>query len=356
MIFYRYLALQILKASFMVLFILVAISLFFNFIQEMKGLGKGLYSFTELLQYLMLRIPINLVDFMPVAAVVGTTLSLGSLASTSELIAFQSAGVSLGKFIRAVAQAALLLALISMALTDLIVPYSETRAKEFESSNMMPRVSIHSRQGLWIKDEDNIVFIGQLFPDGNARDIRIDQLDNEGNLVSSISADKAVMRDSGWLLSKVKHTRLIDGEVTVAKDEQMDYSGNLTQQLLETLVVQTRAMSITDLITYVQFLKDNELDFAAESLMLWRKIYMPFSIVILALLALPFVMGSQRHGSPGQRILIGLFLGISYVVLNRILIQLGVQLQIIPFINALIPILVIASVLYMLFRARLMKT
>ncbi len=356
MIFYRYLALQIFKASFMVLFILIAITLFLDFVHQMKDLGKGLYGFSELLQYLLLRTPLNLVDYMPVAAVIGTTLSLGHLASSSELIAFLSAGVSLKKFIRAVAMAAMVLALISMALTDFVVPYSETRAKEFESSNMMSRVSMHSRKGVWIKDESNIVFIGTLFPNGNARQIRIDQLDEAGNLVSSLSANKAIMDETGWLLSKVKITEITDSGITVSNQKELHYSGRLTQQLLETLTVQPRAMSISDLYTYVQFLQDNGLDYSAESLMMWRKIYTPLSIVILALLALPFVMGSQRHGSPGQRVLIGLFLGISYVVLNSILIQLGEQLGIIPFINALIPILVLASVLYLLFRTKIMPT
>ena len=340
----------------MVLFILIAISLFLDFVHQMKDLGKGMYGFSELLQYLLLRTPLNLVDFMPVAAVIGTTLSLGGLASSSELIAFLSAGVSLKKFIRAVAQAALVLALLSMLLTDFVVPYSATMAKEFESSNMMSRVSMHSRKGVWIKDENNIVFIGSLFPNGNARQIRIDQLDDAGNLLRSLSADKAIMLETGWLLSRVKLTELTDDGLNISSQKELLYSGRLTQQLLETLVVQPRAMSISDLMTYVQFLQDNGLDYSAESLMMWRKIYTPLSIVILALLALPFVMGSQRHGSPGQRVLIGLFLGIGYVVLNSILIQLGEQLKIIPIINALIPILVLASVLYLLFRFKLMKT
>ena len=356
MIFYRYLAVQIFKATFLVLFILVGLSLFFNFIQEMKGLGRGQYGLAELIQYLVLRIPVNMVDYLPLAAVVGSTLSLGSLASTSELIAFQSAGVSIKRFILAVVQAVLVLALLSMVLTDFVVPYSETRAKQFESSNMRPSVSIYSRQGVWIKDEGNIVFIGQLFPNGNAQNIRINQLDNEGNLLGSIQAEQAVMKKKGWLLSEVRLTELVDGQAKVSTKNEWRYPGNLTEQLFATLVVEVRAMSISDLITYVQFLQDNGLDYAAESLMLWRKIYAPLSIVILGLMALPFVMGSQRHGTAGQRILIGLFLGLSYVVVNRILIQLGAQLKIIPSINALIPILVFAGILYVLFRIRLMKT
>ena len=47
----------------------------------------------------------------------------------------------------------------------------------------------------------------------------------------------------------------------------------------------------------------------------------------MCLLAVPFVLGPQRQGNTGQRLLIGILLGLSFVVTERLLTQLGVQFE-----------------------------
>ena len=206
MIFTRYLATHIHKGAALVLLILVSISLFFSFIQELDDLGKGQYGIGQLVQYLILRIPSLMVDFMPLAALLGTILSLGNLASNSELIAFQSSGISIKRFIIAVVQAALVLALLSYLVADFVVPVSETYAKEIKNSSLESRIGKQSRQGVWIKDENNIVFIKQLYPDGNARQIEIYQLDDKDVLLVTVFAQQGMINEQGWMLQKVKKT------------------------------------------------------------------------------------------------------------------------------------------------------
>lgn len=339
MIITRYLAGHIIKGALLVLMILVSLSIFFTLIRELDDLGKGDYGIWQLLQYLALRVPSFFVDYMPLAALIGSMLSLGNLASNSELIALQSSGLSINRFIIAVGQSVLLLALLSLCIADFIVPRSETLAKQLRASSMASSISLNSRKGVWIKDEKNLIFIEQLFPDGNAQHVEIYYLDDQGRLLESSVAQQAIVQSGGWVLNNVKTTRLGENRINVQTQTQLIYRGELSQQLLESISVEPQQMAITDLLTYISFLKQNKLNNQSESLFLWRKLYAPLSIIVMGLLAIPFVLGSQRQKNTGQRLMLGILLGLLYVVMNRLLIQLGEQLQLVAYINALLPTL-----------------
>lgn len=348
MIFTRYLAINIFKGTGLVLFILVSLSLFFTLIQQVDNIGRGQFGPWQFTQYLLLRAPAMIVDFMPLATLIGSILSLGGLASNSELIAFQSSGMPVRKFILAVSQAAFVLALISFVIADFVVPYSETTAREIKYSGIASRVSVQSKRGLWIKDKNNIIYIQQLFPNGSAQHIEIYQLDEQDKLKSSTFARKAVNSEQGWMLLQVKRSILTEEGVSIINKKQEIYNGNLSETLLQSLVVDPRQMSSLNLHSYMTFLQQNELNSTAESLSFWKKVYSPLTVMVMSILAIPFVLGSQRSNNTGQRIITGILLGLVYVVLDKVLIQLGEQMKVVAYVNALIP-----TFLFILFTAYL---
>ena len=350
MIINRYIALHIIKGAMLVLLILVRLSLFFSLIRELDDLGRGQYGAWQLTQYLLLRVPSFVVDYMPLAALIGCMLSLGNLASNSELIALQSSGLSINKFILMVAQSVFILALLSLLIADFIVPHSETLAKQLRTSSLSSSISLSSRKGVWVKDEHNIIFIEQLYPDGNAQNIEIHYLDEKGELQQSQIASQAIVNSTGWELYDVKTTSLTEQGTTVSTQDRISYRGQLSQKLLESISVEPQQMAIRELFSYISFLRMNKLNNQAEALFLWRKIYAPLSIIVMGILAIPFVLGSQRQKNTGQRLMLGILLGLLYVVLNRLLIQLGEHLQLVAYINALMP-----TLFFMLLTAWLIK-
>ena len=339
MIFTRYLARQIIKSTSMVLLILVCLSLFFDMVQKLDQVGRGGFGSWEFIQYLLFKIPLLAVDFMPLATLLGCILSMGNLASGSEIIAFQSAGLSLKKLISSVSQVGVLLAVVTFLVANLVAPKSEMYSKELKSLSDSTQVVMQNRQGVWIKDESNIVFVGQLFPDGNAKNIEIYHLDAAGQLKLATSAQQALMQSDGWELHQVEQSSFAENKISVMQKEKLRYEGFLSEQLLESLVVTAELMPVNDLYGYIHFLDENELSHNAESLTFWQKVYTPLTIVVMCLLAIPFVIGSQRDSNTGQRLIIGILLGLVFFILNRLLIQLGEQVQLLPAINALLPTL-----------------
>jgi lipopolysaccharide export system permease protein len=353
MILLRYLARNMYKGSAMVLFILISLSLFYSMVRELDNIGEGTYGVFQMLQFLLMNVPAIMVDFMPLAVLLGSILSLGSLASGSEIIAMQSSGVSVKKLLISVTLAASMVALFTVILANIVVPYSEPYAKEFRSAHRQSRISMTGRSGVWIKDENNIIHIQQLYPDGNARDIKIYHLDKQDKLTSTTIAAKATAGKQGWLLHKVKQTLLSGPRMQVQQQDEWLYKGQLSDQLLESMATDPRQMSITDLSHYIDFLTENSLSHKAESLFLWRKIYSPLGIIVMAVLAIPFVLGSQRQSNTGQRVLTGILLGLLYVVMNKLLIQIGEQANLVPFINAFLPTFIFMLITAWLIRRKI---
>ena len=58
----------------------------------------------------------------------------------------------------------------------------------------------------------------------------------------------------------------------------------------------------------------------------------------MLMLSLPFVFASQRAGGVGQKMFIGILLGIGYFLLNRLFTHLGLANGLSPAVSTLIPL------------------
>lgn len=351
MIINRYIQRSIYLGTLGALLILVSLSLFFLFVRELDDLGTGSYGLPQVFKYIALSIPGKMVEFMPLAVLLGTMLSLGSLASNSEIIAMQASGISLKRMLAAVLQAALILGLSSFLVADWVVPDSESGARKMKNLSQEETTTLESGEGLWIKDESRVVHIRAMLPNGFARDIEIFELDQNGRLLSTLRAERALPIEDGWELQQVSQSYISAQPATTRTFEKLVYEGRLSRELLQVLMIEPRQMSSLDLFAYLDFLDENRLDSRVERLIFWKKIFTPMTIIIMCLLAFPFVLGSQRQSSSGQRLLIGILLGLAFVVTDRLLTQLGTQFEINALAVAMLPNLMFLSVaLYLLLR------
>ena len=351
MIINRYLMRTIHLGTFTVLLALVGLGLFFVFIGELKDLGKGAYDFFQVAKFVALSFPGKAVEFMPIAVLLGTILSLGSLASNSEIIAMQASGVSMARLIASVLQAAVVLALLSFLLAEWVVPASESSARSVKNLVRGASTALFVKKGLWIKDESRILHIDKLLPDGIARDIEVFQLGPQGKVVSITRIGHAIPVAQGWELQQVEKSIIGDNSVDTVSHDRLIYDGKLSPQLLGVLMIEPQQMSSADLYAYLNFLDENKLGAKVEQLIFWQKIFSPLVIVIMCLLAFPFVLGAQRQGNTGQRLMIGILLGLAFVVVDRLVTQLAVNYGVNAVLAALIPGLIFLAVaIYLLIR------
>ena len=124
----RYIGSSVLIAILAVLGIILGLACLFAFIDEV-GNVTDTYTVTHVLSYVALTAPRRLYDMMPMAALIGCLIGLGSLASSSELTIMRAAGVSIGRIVWAVMKPMLLLMACSVLIGEYVAPPTEATAQ-----------------------------------------------------------------------------------------------------------------------------------------------------------------------------------------------------------------------------------
>ena len=337
MILNRYIQRNMFLGTLGALFLLVALSLLFQFVRELDEVGQGSYDMAKVMTYVLLRAPGVLVEFLPMAVLLGSILSLGALAGNSEIIAMQASGVSLPRLLMAVLQAAILIAVIQFLVAEWVAPGSDAGARAIKNQALGKTAALQDGGGLWIKDENRVLRVERLLPGGLAQGVEIYQLNAAGKLVAVTRAARAIPNEDGWELLAVERSTITADVIEAEALERLTYTGKLSPDLLQVLTIRPSRMSSGELRAYLNFLDENQLDATAERSILWQKYLAPLTVVVMALLAFPFILGAQRQSNTGHRLLTGIILGLAFAVVDRLVFQLGGQLAVNAIVTAILP-------------------
>ena len=94
----RYLATEIVAATVFVFAALVMLFAFFDLIEQLKDLGRGVYTLRRILLYVLLLVPVHVYELFPIAALIGTLFALAQLVAGSEYTVMRTSGVSTARF------------------------------------------------------------------------------------------------------------------------------------------------------------------------------------------------------------------------------------------------------------------
>ena len=83
----------------------------------------------------------------------------------------------------------------------------------------------------------------------------------------------------------------------------------MNPDLLELSVVREDLLDTPSLVRYIGYLQDNGLDAHRYLVAYWSRIASVVSVIVMTVLALPFVFGSLRSAGAGARLVVGLIIG-----------------------------------------------
>ena len=92
----RYIGKSVFLAILAVTGIILGLASLFAFIDEVKSVSDT-YTIMDVFSFVMLTAPRRMYEMLPIAALIGCLIGLGSLASNSELTIMRAAGVSTGQ-------------------------------------------------------------------------------------------------------------------------------------------------------------------------------------------------------------------------------------------------------------------
>ena len=338
----RYIARVVVGGTLMALVVLGSLLAFVDFVSEMSEVGKGQYDIFDAVLFVLLSLPKRIYELFPTAVLLGSLLSLGALAGNSELTVIRASGISILRITRSVLQAGLILVAIVALVGEVIVPVSERKAQTIRASALQQNISLGGKHGLWARDGLYYIYVGRVYPDYHLENVDIYELNESKRLVRSTHARSASYVKDAWQLKDVKRTHLDKKEVTSETLNSFRFPRVINPELFEVISVKPGNMSAIDLYKYSNYLQDNDLDSSHYLLAFWIKIITPISSLVMLLIAMPFVFGSQRSGGAGGRLMIGMLLGIGFFLLNRTMNHLGQVYGLDPLFSAAFPVILVA--------------
>jgi len=332
------------STTFLTLMVFVSVSGIIKFVEQMRAVGRGNYDLAHAALYVLYSVPRDIEVFFPMSALIGGLIGIGMLASNSELVVMQAAGLSRLDIIKSVMKTATLLIFVSMAVGEWLAPAGEATAREIRAQAISGGSLISSKNGVWAKDGDYFVNIGEVLEQGKLKKIQIYRFDEQLKLESWLRAESAIYQDNVWLLSTVVNTQLSKQKITTTKIEQQKWESSLTPEKLGVVTVTPESLSVRGLIDYLGYLEANEQDPSRYQLAFWRKIMQPITVGVMLLVALSFIFGPLRSVSMGARIMMGVVTGIIFFVCNEVLGSLSLVYQFPPLIGAIAPSIFFISV------------
>ena len=317
----RYIIAAIFGLSAVVGLGLVTLYSFISFITEIDQGNKSL-GVAQTFWVTVLMMPSGLHLLMPLVAMLGTLLGIGQLASQSELTAMRAAGYSNLRIGRSALIAGLLLGLLAVVLGESLAPAGLQAAERMKSSARSASDEVGAGP-IWLRSDGNIFFIRRLLSEHHFADTEIYRFDDALVLQSVLSVEDAHYENGLWQFSDVTETLFLPDRVQIERAETREWTRKLEPELLQLYVLQADTVSAFGLLRLVRYLDANGLDASEQRLELWRKLIAPITVMAMVLFAVPFVFGPTRGGGAGQRLLIGVLVGVSFHLINEVSGNLG---------------------------------
>ena len=330
----RYLIIRLTVMSAYALLALLALYNFIDLLSEKTGIGN--YTFWHAVQFTLLQTPARAYLLMPLATLIGGLLALSQLSSNSELAVMKTSGWHISRFIGTIVQFSFIFAVITVLLGEWIAPQLSSYADNMKSTARSGQLS-STRNGVWIKQPDSMVYIAEMLPDHSLHGIKIWRYGSDFKLTEAVAAQSAVVHTDHWLLQDAQSSRLDDNAVHTSREAQRRWPNNIGGKLLDILLVKPEQMSFSALTQYIGYLKKNNQQTLAYDVAWWNKLVYPVATMVMALVALAFTPVSGRNHNLGLKLFGGIGLGLLFFFTGR-LFGFSAQLYGVPaFLSAVLP-------------------
>ena len=314
----RYIVSHILGLTTVVALALLAIQVFVAFVSQIDELGRGGFGYRELLINTLWLSPSALYVMLPIVALLGTLMGLGTLAAQSELTAMRAAGVSVLRLGVATLGGGLILGALCVALGDWLAPRGQVEAEVLMSEAQSGKPAGVARKPVWLREGDRIFRIRNLIAEDHIASVEIYTLGPDLNLKAAMTVEEGQYRDGAWHFRGVRRTEFGAASARVVEQPELDWQGALSPELLRLFVLEADALSSAGLVRLLGYLRENNLDGSAYALALARKIVAPLTVMAMMLFAVPFVLGPLRNTGAGQRLFVGILIGLLFYVINEV--------------------------------------
>jgi len=371
----KYFLINICQAVAFVLIAFLALVAFMDLTSILPNVGKNDFGMQHAFLYVLLLVPGNVYQVMPVAALIGTIYTMAQFASSSEFTIMRASSMSTRQAAWILFKIGGLFVLVAFIFGELITPRTAPVAERMRLTAKGGSVSGEFRSGMWTKDSvhengvrgnitgSRFFNVRSIGADGQLVDVRLYEFDNNMRMRSVVTAARGTYSGSNtWRLTDVTETLFSNsrelaapgaavpegqtiqstyGQETAAiatrKLASYDLASEITPKILSVSSSDPERMSASELAVYTRHLAENRQETERFKVAFWKKLIDPLSIFVLMALALPFAYLHTRSGGVSLKIFIGIMIGVSFLLINSLFSHLGVLTILPAFLTAVAP-------------------
>ena len=313
----RYLYRTVLVYTFMAMAVLLVLGALVVFISQQGDIGVGSYRAVDAFLFTLLNVPQQAFELLPIGAMIGALMGLGNLAAGSELVVTRASGVSVWRIAWPVGLAGISLALIMYGVGEYAAPPMAQYAKREKTTLKLQDVSFAGASSAWVKEGNLIMGVHTGEVDRAFGGVSVFELDGPTHLRSIQRAARISVADPGrWSLRNVATSRFDNGRVEGETVGEATMRSTVNPEFLGLAATDPELLTLRGLAAYIDHLRRNSLETAPYEIGYWSRIARLFAVVIVTLLALPFVFGPLRTTGAGTRTVIGVMLGVVFFLIT----------------------------------------
>lgn len=279
---------------------------------------KGI-SAIEVIRILSFYLPPILSQTIPMGFFLGTMLTFSKFTSTSEATAMSSMGISLKRILQPILKISVVITLFIFFLQEIIIPKSFLKLQELtlRIAYENPVFQLKDRT-LMNEVERYSIYINSIDRETNeAKSVLIFQNEDDGEYPTILLSKKAYWTDANIVLENANFFNFDEnGKVKVKGDfKRKSIPLSTYFKMVEIKIKDVEAMSVIQLIKSLKGKsKEEQLPYIIE---INRKMAIPLSTILLAVLGVLFSIGHHRSGKGAS---FGISLGVifTYIMLLNI--------------------------------------
>jgi lipopolysaccharide export system permease protein len=313
----RYLYRTVLLYTLMTMAVLLALGALILFISQQGDVGTGSYSAADAFLFTLLNLPQTAFELLPIGALIGALMGLGNLAAGSELVVTRASGVSVWRIAWPVGLAGLTLAVIMFGIGEYAAPHMSQFAKREKTIAKLADVSFAGTSSAWVKDGNRILRVQTGEVDRAFGGVSVFELDGPTRLRSIERAARIVADPGRWSLHNVATSRFEKDKVEGETVPELTLHSTVNPEFLGLAATDPQMLTLHGLASYIDHLRRNSLETTSYEIGYWSRIARLFAVIVVTLLALPFVFGPLRTTGAGTRTVFGALLGVVFFLITR---------------------------------------
>ncbi|WP_291258995.1 LptF/LptG family permease [Fusobacterium sp.] len=353
----RYISKNFIKAFFLSLIAFMGIFIVSQLFRVVKYLSDGRFSVSDAGYYIVTLLPRIFIDVAPLAVLLGSMMTISTMASNLEIISLKTSGI---KFKRIILFPILISAIISgvvFYVNDTLYPTSIKINRDLRRGEVEERVAPVEKRNAFLRGENsNYIYLMQKVNrvTGFANNIEIIDLNKEFNKIERIITAPEGRYNFSKSVWTLKDATIYYGD-RMKKPKSIEYfrdnKYNDNPEHFITLSVEPRTLSIKELKKTIREMKSIGGDTRELLVELGNRYSFPFASFIISFLG--FALGGRYvRGTSAVSLGICVLLGYGYYVVQASFEALSANGFLNPFIGGWIPNIIFLGVgIYLLNKA-----